>query len=162
MEDESIFAHPEYNWCALEKITTRDDMEKLRSLYCDLETPLNTEEDGPLTIRRICELPPVECAVFHGQTLRYILFSPSSDLHHLRILKEYGKILMIPAFPATTQRTGALVYTGAIAQALVRFDIKISSLSYQQLAESFHDLLERPYIIRPFESLLTSALKNCR
>ena len=160
--DGDIFLRPEYNWCALERIDNRDDMIKLRQVYSDLESPLQIEEEGAFSFARITGLSDDEMEFFRNKSLTEVLFSENVHMEHLRILKDYGKMMMLPVLPSATQRAGAIVYAAAIAQALTHFDIKISTLSYQSLAESLENLMDRPYLVESYAKLFQNALKKCR
>jgi hypothetical protein len=158
--DEPVFMRPEYNWCALERVRNRDDMTKLRHVYTDLETPLSVHEDGPFSFRRLTGLSAEELAYFHNRSLSDALFDAEVQLTHLRLLKDYGKLMMMPVLPNPTQRAGAILYAASIAQALVRFQTKISSLSYQHLAESLRNLVDRPYVVERYATLFRTALEK--
>jgi hypothetical protein len=160
LEDE-VFVHPEYNWCALERVTNRDDMVKLRQLYADLEGRLRIDAAGPFSFQRLTGLADEELEFFRGKSPSECLFAEEVRVGHLRVLKEYGKLMMVPVLPSATQRAGAVIYAAAIAQALVRFNTKISSLSYQSLAESLESLLERPYVVESYARLYRQALERC-
>jgi hypothetical protein len=161
--DELVFERPEYNWCALERIRTGEDMRKLRMLYTDLETPLAIHTEGPFGFRRLTGLDDGEVlAFFDGKSLSDALFAEAATTRHLKALKDYGKMMMIPLFPSATQRTGAIVYAAAISQALVRFDEKITSLSLKDLSESLPALLGRPYLVERFSELFKAALVKCQ
>ncbi len=160
-DDEQVFERAEYNWCALERVKSKDDMVKLRMLYIDLESPLRTEADGPFSFRRIGNVDEDTVGYFEGKTLTEAVFNPAVEQRHLRILKDYGKTMMMPVFPSPTQRTGAVLYAAAISQALVKFDAKITSLSYKDLSESLPGLLDRPYIVNRYADLFKSALEKC-
>lgn len=159
--DEIIFDRAEYNWCALEKIKNKDDMIKLRMLYRDLETPIQTDVDGPFSFRRLTGLDEDELAFFRGKSIGRAIFDEGVQVRHLRVLKDYGKLMMMPVFPSATQRAGAIIYAAAISQALVRFDTKITSLSFKDLSESFPNLLDRPYLVDSFVRLFQEALAKC-
>ncbi|MBN1257969.1 MAG: hypothetical protein JXA52_09725 [Planctomycetes bacterium] len=160
--DGDIFLRPEYNWCALERIDNRDDMIKLRQVYSDLESPIQIEEEGAFSFARLTGLSADEMEYFRNKSLSEVLFDENTHMEHLRVLKDYGKIMMLPVLPSATQRSGAIVYAAAIAQALTRFDIKISTLTYQSLAESLENLVDRPYLVESYTNLFKNALKKCR
>lgn len=160
--EEQVFERAEYNWCALEKITNKDDMLKLRMLYRDLESPLRTADPGPFSFARLSAADSDDLAFFEGKSLTEVLFDPGVQLRHLRTLKNYGKMMMMPALPSPTQRAGALVYAASISQGLVRFNTKITSLSFHELGESLPALMERPYIIASYADLFRAALAMCR
>ena len=161
LEDEQVFARAEYNWCALERIKNKDEMQKLRMLYSDLESPIQTEAEGPFSFRRLSGADQGDRAFFQGKSISAALFAEDVQVRHLRVLKDYGKMMMMPLFPGATQRTGAIVYAAAISQALVRFDTKVTSLSYKDLTESLPGLLERPYIVKSYSDLFRAALAKC-
>jgi len=158
---EQFFDKPEYNWCALERITSPEDMQKLRDLYVDFETPIPTDCAGPLSFRRLTMVGESELAFFRGKSISEALFSSEVTPEHLRALKEYGKMMMMPVFPPSTQRAGAILYAAAISQALVRFERKITSLSPKDLAESLPGLLQRNYIVDRYLTLFREALGRC-
>ena len=133
--DEMVFDNAEYNWYALEKIDNKDDMVKLRMLYSDLESTLQVDAEGPFSFSRLLGLDAKELDFFRGKSLTEAIFDEQVEVRHLRHLKDYGKIMMTPLLPASTQRTGAIAYAAAISQALVRFQTKITSLSFKELAE---------------------------
>ncbi|MFW5856725.1 MAG: hypothetical protein ACOCX4_02520 [Planctomycetota bacterium] len=159
--DEQVFTRPEYNWCAIERVKNRDDMVKLRQLYLDLETPPALQAGGPFGFARLTGLAEDELTYYRGKTLTECLFDDAVQVAHLRVLKDYGKMMMMPVLPSATQRAGAVLYAASIAQALVRFDTKISSLSYQHLSESLESLLERPYVVETYARLFRAALDAC-
>ncbi|GEM_PF-2722748 len=161
LKREDVFARPEYNWCALERIHSRDDMTKLAHLYRDLETPMRADEEGPFCFARLTGLAEEEAEYFRGKTLSEALFSPQVQTRHLRTLKDYGKLMMLSPLPAATQRTGSILYAAAIAQALVRFETKITALSYRSLADTFKGLLDRPYLVESYTKLFEAALDKC-
>lgn len=160
--EEQVFERAEYNWCALEHITNKDDMLKLRMLYRDLESPLRTTEAGPFSFARLSAADQEDLAFFEGKSLTEVLFHSEVQLRHLRTLKNYGKMMMMPVLPSPTQRAGAIVYAASISQGLVRFNTKITSLSFHELGESLPGLLERPYIIQSYADLFRAALGTCR
>lgn len=160
--EEQVFERAEYNWCALEHITNKDDMLKLRMLYRDLESPLRTSDAGAFSFARLSAADQDDLAFFEGKSLTEALFDPGVQLRHLRTLKNYGKMMMMPVLPSLTQRAGALVYAAAISQGLVRFNTKITSLSFHELAESLPGLLDRPYIIQSYADLFRAALGMCQ
>jgi len=161
LTEEAVFTHPEYNWCALEKVKNRDDMLKLRFLYLDLETPLRISDDGPFSFRRLTGLSANELEFFAARPITETIFSDDAGVNHLRVLKDYGKLMMMPALPSSTQRAGAIIYAASIARALVKFDTKITSLTYKQLAESMQGLLSRPYITEAYRELFRAAVEKC-
>ncbi len=159
--DEDIFACAEYNWCAIERIKNKDDMQKLRMIYSDLESTIQVDSEGPFSFRRLTETDSDDWRFFRGKSISQALFAEDVQLRHLRILKDYGKAMMTLVLPVQTQRSGTVVYAAAICQALVRFDTKITSLSYQDLNESLPGLLERPYIVKSYAELFRTALERC-
>ncbi len=161
IQDAQFFDKPEYNWCALERITSPDDMQKLRELYADFETPIPTDCAGPFSFRRLCQADDSEIAFFRGKSISDALFCEETTPERLKLLKEYGKMMMMPVFPASTQRAGAILYAAAIAQALVRFERKITSLSPKDIADSLPGLLQRNYIVDKFLNLFREALGRC-
>ncbi|MCX7934037.1 MAG: hypothetical protein N3A66_02120 [Planctomycetota bacterium] len=162
LQDEVVFAKAEYNWCAIEKIKNKDDMCKLHMLYSDLESTIQVDVEGPLSFRRLTGLSGEELAYFRGKSISQAIFDEKVEVRHLRVLKDYGKMMMMPLFPSATQRAGAIIYAAAISQALVRFDEKVTSLSYKDIAESFPGLLERPYVVESYRRLFAAALEKCR
>jgi len=162
LQDEVVFGKAEYNWCAIEKIKNKDDMCKLHMLYSDLESPIQVDAEGPLSFRRLTGLGGEELAYFRGKSISQAIFDEKVEVRHLRVLKDYGKIMMMPLFPGATQRAGAIIYAAAISQAMVRFDEKVTSLSYKDIAESFPGLLERPYVVESYRRLFAAALEKCR
>lgn len=161
LADEQVFEHPEYNWCALDRVKNKDDMQKLRMLYSDLESPIRSDAEGPLSFRRLSGADRDDLAFFHGKSVTQALFADGAQVRHLRILKDYGKMMMNTLLPSATQRAGTVVYAAAIAQALVRFDAKITSLSYRDLKESLPGLMDRPYITERYTELLRQAMEKC-
>ena len=159
--EEQVFDRAEYNWCALERIKNKDDMLKLRSLYSDLESPILTDVEGPFSFRRLTSADSDDLRYFYNKSISQALFSDEVQVRHLRILKDYGKMMMMPLFPSSSQRTGAIVYASSISRALVKFDTKITSLSYKDLAESLPGLLERPYVVASYGTLFRDALEKC-
>ncbi len=162
LEDEPVFERAEYNWCALDRIRDPDNMRKLRQTYHDLETPLTVDQDGPFSFRRLTGAEEEDLAFFRGRSVSAALFAPTAGPRQLRLLKDYGKIMMMPLFPAATQRSGAVIYAAAICQALVRHRTKITSLSLTDLAESLPGLLDRPYLVDSYLDLFRAALECCR
>lgn len=160
--DGDVFVRPEYNWCAIERIHNRDDMVKLRQLYSDLEMPVRIDAEGPFSFVRLTGLSDDELEYFRGRSISEAIFAQEVRMSHLRALKDYGKLMMMPVLPSATQRAGAIIYAAAIAKALVHFDTKISSLSYQTLTESLGSLIERPYIVESYLKLFRDALEKCR
>jgi hypothetical protein len=161
LEEEQVFESAEYNWCALERIKNKDDMVKLRRLYRDLESPIQTRVEGPFGFARLTGQDAESLDFFEGKSISQVLFHEMVQVRHLRVLKDYGKMMMMPVFPSATQRTGAIVYASAISQSLVRFDTKITSLSYKDLTESLPGLLERPYMVESYTRLFREALEKC-
>jgi len=161
LAEEQVFERAEYNWCAIERIKNKDDMLKLRMLYSDLESPIQVEREGPFSFRRLSGADEEDLRYFQGRSISGSLFDDEVQVRHLRILKDYGKMMMMPLFPGATQRTGAIVYAAAISQALVRFDTKVTSLSFKDLTESLPSLLDRPYIVKSYSDLFRAALEKC-
>lgn len=162
MRQGDVFDKSEYNWCALEKIKNSDDMQKLRSIHNDLEYMIDVDLDAPYCFSRLTGLSDGELDFFRGKTFSQVIFDEKTEVMHLRILKDYAKVMMIPSMPAKTQRSGAILYASAIAQAIVKHDLKISSLSYSDLSKSLEALLERPYLVDSFSRLFKEALNKCR
>ncbi|MFH0910615.1 MAG: hypothetical protein V1918_03790 [Planctomycetota bacterium] len=159
--DEIAFEKSEYTWCALESIQNRDDRIKLNQIYHDLETPIAVDGEGPFSFSRLTGLSMAEREYFRGRSLSEALFDEKVEIRHLRILKDYAKMMMLSALPGATQRSGSILYAAAIAQALVRFETKISTLAFQDLAESFSSLLARPYLVETYAKLFRAALEKC-
>ncbi len=157
---EPVFERAEYNWCAIERIKNKDDMHKLRMLYTDLETAIRVDARGPFSFPRLTGADQEDLQYFQDKSISEALFAEQVQVRHLRILKDYGKMMMMPLFPAATQRTGAIVYAAAISQALVRFDTKVTSLSYKDLSESLPGLMERPYVVKSYRELFEAALEK--
>jgi len=160
--EEIVFERAEYNWCALERIKNKDDMLKLRMLYSDLEAPIKIDEEGPFSFRRLSGVDEEDLSYFAGKSISQSLFDDQVQVRHLRILKDYGKMMMMPLFPSATQRAGTILYAASISQALVLFDSKVTSLSYKDLMESLPGLLERPYIVDSYARLFRDAMEKCR
>lgn len=161
LPDGQLFDRAEYNWCALEQITNKDDMVKLRMLYVDLESKVPIGSDGPFSFRRLTGIDEDDLEFFRGKSLSDALFSEDVQIRHLKVLKDFGKMMMMPVFPGPTQRAGAILYAASISQALVRFDAKITSLSYKDLNDSLPGLLDRPYIVERYSALFRKALDRC-
>ncbi|MBN2711046.1 MAG: hypothetical protein JXR97_01230 [Planctomycetes bacterium] len=159
--EEQVFDRAEYNWCALERIKNKDDMLKLRALYSDLESPILTEAEGSLSFRRLTGADTEDLEFFGGKSISQAIFDDAVMIRHLRLLKDYGKMMMMPLFPSATQRTGAIVYAAAISQALVKFETKITSLSFKDLTESLPGLVERPYVVESYVNLFRTAMEKC-
>lgn len=160
--EENVFDRAEYNWCALERINNKDDMYKLRCLYSDLEGAIHTEHEGAFSFQRLTGVDAEDLSYFTGKSVSEAIFDENVQVRHLRVLKDYGKMMMMPLFPSSTQRAGAIIYAASISQALVRHDTKITSLSYQDLAESLPGLLERPYVVERYQTLFRGALEKCK
>ncbi|MHC4872200.1 MAG: hypothetical protein ACYTFY_10180 [Planctomycetota bacterium] len=161
VSQDNVFEKSEYNWCALERIKNGDDMQKLRSVHNDLECLIDVDSDNRFSFSRMTGLEGDELDFFKNKSLSDVLFGDEADVIHLRILKDFAKIMMISSMPARTQRSGAILYAAAISQAIVRHDIKISNLSYSDLAKSLESLLDRPYVVDSYARLFNEALNKC-
>ncbi|MCR4317248.1 MAG: hypothetical protein NUW37_12995 [Planctomycetes bacterium] len=159
---EQFFPVAEYNYCAIERVRTRDDMRILRRLYHDLETPIEVGTDGPFAFARITGLTASELGSFDGKTITELLKHDGLTLTELRILKEYGKFMMNSGFPEDTQRSGTFIYFGAISKALTEYEEKISSRPFKELKEILEPLKSLPFVIGTFEKLFTDAIEICK
>ncbi|MDO8682322.1 MAG: serine/threonine-protein kinase [Armatimonadota bacterium] len=141
-----VFGREDYRSLASSGDLSKDDVNVLWELYCDLETPISLESRGLFSPITITGFTRTELGRLHGISVSDWLLGGDTSIAELRILKDVGKMLFSNPLSIRAARAGRLVYATAIARALAKFGERISSLSLEQFRSLCDYLLSRPYL----------------
>ena len=107
------------------------------------------------------ELNPAVAASRDRRALLAVLTDSKSNLGTIKRMRRYAKDVASDA--SEPERTVAFaIYFGAIANALVFHDVKITTYSYESLCVSYDKLLNRPCVPEELFGLLGKARDVCR
>jgi len=110
-----------------------------------------------LLMRLFRELRP-----FAGESFASLLQDPQTDISLIAKIKDLSKKLVESAKSAAERDAAAAIYYSAIASALVFHDRKITSFSYERLAQSFSSLSDKRWLTPETGQLIDSACKLSR
>lgn len=103
--------------------------------------------------------------VIHSVTdvpIEKLLQNPETDIAFLRGIKDYGKKLSGNAKSKIEYQVANTIYYAAIANALVSYDRRITTFSYNDLEIYFRRLAREKWIPEAIRGLFTKAGEYCR
>lgn len=143
---------------------TQEDIEQQKTdLLSDrlgdtLPLYYSTEQRPASKLRRLGQT----IAALAGEPIGKLLQDPKTDVATIRMTKDYGRKLSANAKTEAEHHTANTIYYAAIAHALVRHDLKITKLSYEDLIESFCQLSKEDWIPKSLRDLFVEALEYCK
>jgi len=111
----------------------------------------------PRVLGQLCE----DIKPFTGNSLGVLLYSPETDLHVIKKIKDYAKGLSRNIKSDAEHDVIAMVYYAAIAGALVNHAQRITSFSYERLSHVFGSMLEPKWITPDLATLFQKAREYC-
>ena len=141
---------------------TADDRQQKADLlrdYLGSSPPLDADlvELLPQVLSRVCrELRP-----FVGESFGSVLLDPEADVVVLKRIKDLGKKMVESATSEANHDAATALYYAAIAAALVFHDRRITSFSYDNLAESFTTMLDSGWLTAELTDLFGKARDAC-
>jgi hypothetical protein len=152
--DIPMFSSEEYRTLASSGRLSKDDLEVLWDLYCDLETPISTEVKGIFSPVTVSGFTKTELASLDGKSISDWLFAEQTSIAELRMMKDIGKMFLSNPVSARASRSGRLIYAAAIARSLEKFGERISALPFDQYRELCQHLLKKAYLPRRYRSTI--------
>jgi len=89
------------------------------------------------------------------------LWSPRTPTSVLKWLKAFGRTFFSEGESETTREVGLAIYYGAIANAIVSHDVRITRLSYTELHRSFAVLADKSWVPLKLRSVFKGACARC-
>jgi len=112
----------------------------------------------PKIVSHLCE----QLLPFAGDSFDRLLEDPKTDISALKQIKDFGKKLVEGAQSEVEHDAAAAIYYAAIASALVFHGRRITTLSYEDLTNSFSALLESSWLTPNLVRLFKKAHKFCQ
>jgi hypothetical protein len=122
---------------------------KLRVLVSDLQSPVYVPDDGPLSFRRLTEMPDKDAAQFEGKTLIKMLTSSRTTREALLHLARFGEILSAEGLPNATRLTGFVVRSLALRALVTRYAASLEPLDAQATTEVLQTLVSTQTVPKP-------------
>jgi len=137
-------------------------MEDIGELLNDrLAQPFVVDRDSkrgmPASSRAPRQITTAELTGTIGDVLR----EPNVTASTLEKLKEFGRKLFSEGMTPPQRDVGLTIYYGAIANALVHHDLRITRLSFQELRQSLAALVDKEWMPTDFKSLFREAYQTC-
>jgi len=98
---------------------------------------------------------------FTGCSFQALLLDPETDSQVIQMIKEIHKKQWESASSPLRKEIAATIYYAAIACSLVHHHNIITSFSYQDLAQSFDDILQDQSLPSGLKDLITKAHEQC-
>ncbi len=111
---------------------------------------------------RLSKIPCHPAALMPLETIGDLLWNRETTTSVLKRLKKFGKSLFSKGKIASQRDIGLAIYYGAIANALVFHDVRITRLSYLDLYRSFIALAEKEWMSPQLQSLFRRAHEYCK
>ena len=114
---------------------------------------------------RASELSKIPChptALMPLETIGDLLWNRKTTTSVLKKLKKFGKNLFSKGKIASQRDVGLAIYYGAIANALVFHDVRITRFSYLDLHRSFIALTNKEWMSPQLQSLFRRAFEYCK
>ena len=111
------------------------------------------------------ELSKIPChpaALMHLETVGDLLWNPWTTTSVLKRLKKFGRSLFSEGKSASQRDIGLTIYYGAIANALISHDARISRLPYSELHMSFVALADKEWMHPQLQALFRRAREYCK
>ncbi len=143
---------------------TQDDTEQQKAdLLSDrlgdtLPLYYSTQQRPATKLRRLGQT----IAALAGEPIGKLLQDPKTDVAIIRMTKDYGRKLSASAKSEAEHHTANTIYYAAIAHALIRQDLKITKLPYEDLLESFCQLSKEDWIPKNLRDLFAEAFEYCK
>lgn len=118
----------------------------------------STEQKPASKLRRLGQT----IAALAGEPIGKLLQAPKTDIAIIKMTKDYARRLSASAKSEAEHHAANTIYYAAIAHALVRHDLKITKLSYQDLLESFCQLSKEDWIPKNLCELFAGASEYCK
>jgi hypothetical protein len=106
----------------------------------DLETTLDPEVGAPLSIQILLNAGREQIQFLAGRTFAEALADAGTPLEGLRLLKELGKLLLLPDLSPRMRSLGRALYFCSVAAARVHWKENIGSLSLEKTREALESL----------------------
>ncbi|MDT8300202.1 MAG: hypothetical protein RQ760_01880 [Sedimentisphaerales bacterium] len=110
----------------------------------------------------LSKIPCHPAALIPLETIGDLLCDPNTTTSVLKRLKKFGRSLFSKGKIAPQRNVGLAIYYGAIANALIFHDVRITRLSYLDLHRSFMDLASKEWMPPQFQSLFRRAHEYCK
>jgi hypothetical protein len=127
-------------------------------LASELPLDVSVADSLPAVLGRACD----SMAVYRGCCTAELLLDPRADVDALVTLKDYAKELVRRSRSEVTTTVATVLYYAAIASAIVFHDAKVTQHDYRQLARSFTELEEQPWLPPSLLTLVAGARVICQ
>ena len=147
-------AIPPAGFCDEEMIATH-----LRS---QLAEPLKEDSELLVSLEPTLERSGMKRSDLVGRSLCSVLLDEETGMDLLGAIKTCGKKLSFTVVHETESSIGVTVYHAAIAAALLGHDERISSSSFEELADAFDLLAGKSWMLAELVDLFAKACGVCR
>lgn len=117
----------------------------------DLQAPVLSADQGPLSFQRLTGIRREEAAALKGKTFLRVLCSSGTTRTVLQCLATYGDMLTTRIFPDTTRITGLVIRTLAVGALSTRYQADVASediLNMSDILDSFKKSASAPKALR--------------
>jgi len=115
-------------------------------------------ESLPNILARVCrQLQPLS-----RESFGTLLQDPKVDIEAIKKIKDHSKKLVKSAKSDSEHEAAAVIYYAAIANALVFHDQRITKISYQNLEDTFSELVKSSWLNPELIELFIKAQAFCR
>ncbi|UCF14199.1 MAG: hypothetical protein JSW59_12365 [Phycisphaerales bacterium] len=110
----------------------------------------------------LSEVPCHPAALMRLETVGELLWNRGTPTSLLKRLRKLGKRLFSEGKTTSQRDAGLTIYYGAIANALISHDVRITRLPYLELRRSFGQLVDKEWIPPRLQNLFREAHEYCR
>ncbi len=110
----------------------------------------------------LSKFPCHPAALMRLETVGDLLWNPRTTTSVFKRLKEFGRSLFSEGKSASQRDVGLTIYYGAIANALVSHDVRITRLPYPELHRSFVALADKEWMSPQLQALFRHANEHCK
>ena len=111
----------------------------------------------PKVLSQLCE----HIKLFTGDSFGLLLSDPNTDLSILKRIKDYSKSLSKKVSSEAEHDVVAAIYYAAIAGALINYDQRITSFSYENLLKAFSSMIDARWMTPKLTELFQKAHEYC-
>lgn len=111
----------------------------------------------PKVLSQVCE----HIKPFAGDSFGLLLCDPNTDLSVLKRIKDYSKNLSKKVRSEAEHDVIAAIYYAAIASALINYNKRITSFSYERLLDAFSSMIEAKWMTPELTNLFQKAHEDC-
>lgn len=111
----------------------------------------------PKVLSQLCE----QVKPFTGDSFGLLLSDPNTDLSVLKRIKDYSKSLSKKVSSEAEHDVYAAIYYAAIASALINYNQRITSFSYESLLNAFSSMIKARWMTPKLTDLFQKAHEYC-